>query len=193
MAQQIVLRKGDQTMVVNCEQVWSEISNYLDGEVDAGLRAAMDEHIHECQRCSAVLAGIRNVVELYGDDRMVEMPLGFSYRLQRRLDENAHPSRRTFFGWMVAAAAAVLVTGSFEVARSSALGRTLRSEHAQPGKGVPPDMMVLVYPDGKTFHVAGCTYILDKTHLRSVTAHEAMREGYVPCTRCMKKYLNESA
>ncbi|HJW99165.1 MAG TPA: hypothetical protein VJ453_03350, partial [Terriglobales bacterium] len=67
------------------------------------------------------------------------------------------------------------------------------SAHAQPGKGVPPDMMVLVYPDGKTFHVAGCTYILDKTHLRSVAAHEALREGYVPCTRCMKKYLNQRA
>ena len=180
-------------MVVNCEEVWREISNYLDGEVDAGLRSAMDEHIRGCQRCSAVLAGTRNVVELYGDERMVEVPLGFSYRLQRRLDENAHPSRRTFFGWMVAAAAAVLVAGSFEVARSTTAGRTLRSEHAQPGKGVPPDMMVLIYPDGKTFHVAGCTYILDKTHLRSVAAREALREGYVPCTRCMKKYLNESA
>ena len=79
----------------------------------------MDEHFGTCQRCSAVLAGTRNVIELYGDERMVEMPLGFSYRLQRRLDENVHPSRRTFFGWMVAAAAAVLVVGSFEAARSS--------------------------------------------------------------------------
>jgi hypothetical protein len=176
-------------MVVNCEEVWREISNYVDGEVDAGLRAAMDDHILGCKRCSAVLAGTRNVVELYGDERMVEVPLGFSYRLQRRLDENAHPSRRTFFGWMVAAAAAVLVAGSFEVARSSSGGRTLRSEHAQSGNRVPPDMMVLIYPDGKTFHVAGCTFILDKAHLRSVEAREAMREGYVPCVRCMKKYL----
>jgi len=121
------------------------------------------------------------------------VPLGFSYRLQRRLDENAHPSRRTFFGWMVAAAAAVLVAGSFEVARSSGVRRTLRSEHAQPGRGVPPEMMVWVYPDGKTFHVLGCEYILDKTHLRTVAAREALREGYVPCVRCMKKYLNEQA
>ena len=28
-------------MVVNCEHVWSEISNYVDGEVDPALRAAM--------------------------------------------------------------------------------------------------------------------------------------------------------
>jgi Putative zinc-finger len=180
-------------MVVNCEEAWREISNYLDGELEAGRRAAMDEHFRGCKRCSSVLAGTRNVVELYGDERMVEVPLGFSYRLQRRLDENAHPSRRTFFGWMVAAAAAVLVAGSVGVARSSGVRRTLRSEHAQAGRGVPPDMMVLIYPDGKTFHVVGCPFILDKAHLTTVAAREAMREGYVPCTRCMKKYLNETA
>jgi hypothetical protein len=180
-------------MVVNCEDVLREISNYLDGEIDAGLRAAMDEHIRECKRCTSLLAGMQNLVTLYGDERMVEAPLGFSYRLQRRLAENSHPSRRTFFGWMVAAAAAVLVAGSFEIARSTGLGRTPRSAHAQPGNHVPPDMMVLVYPDGKTFHVAGCTYILDKKNLRSIAAREAMREGYVPCVRCMKKYLNESS
>ena len=31
-------------MVVNCEQVWNEISNYLDDEVDAATRAAMEAH-----------------------------------------------------------------------------------------------------------------------------------------------------
>jgi Putative zinc-finger len=181
-------------MVVNCEQVWHEISNYLDGEVDAGLRAAMDEHFRVCKRCSSVLEGMHNVVQLYGDERMVEAPLGFGYRLQRRLGENAHPTRRTFFGWMVAAAAGVLVAGSFELAKSSGFGRTqLRSEHAQPGKGVPPDMMVLIYPEGKTFHVAGCPFILDKAHLKTIAAREALHEGYVPCIRCMKKYLNELA
>ena len=181
-------------MVVKCEQVWHEISNYLDGELNTELRGAMDEHFGGCKRCSSVLEGMRNVVQLYGDERMVEAPLGFGYRLQRRLGENAHPTRRTFFGWMVAAAAGVLVAGSFELARSSGFGRTqLRSEHAQPGRGVPPEMMVWVYPDGKTFHVLGCEYILDKTHLRTVAAREALREGYVPCVRCMKKYLNEQA
>jgi len=53
--------------------------------------------------------------------------------------------------------------------------------------------MVLVYPDGKTFHASGCPYILDKTNLRTVAAKEAEQEGYVPCVRCMKKYLSESA
>jgi anti-sigma factor RsiW len=73
-------------MVVNCEEVWREISNYVDGEVEPTLRVAMDEHIRGCKRCSAVLDGTRNVVELYGDERMSEVPLGFSNRLHRRLD-----------------------------------------------------------------------------------------------------------
>jgi len=181
-------------MVVNCETVWREISNYLDGEVDPTLRAAVEEHVRGCQHCTAVLEGTRNVVQLYGDERMLEVPLGFGHRLHRRLDDNMHPTRRGFFGWMVAAAAAVLVAGSFEAATSASPRRSgLRSAHAQPGHHVPPDMMVLVYPDGKTFHASGCPYILDKTNLRTVAAKEARQEGYVPCVRCMKKYLNESA
>ena len=130
-------------MVVSCEEVWREISNYLEDEVDPSLRAAMEEHLRGCKRCTAVLDGTRNVVQLYGDERMFEVPLGFSHRLQRRLEENMPGSRRSFLGWMVAAAAAVLVAGSFEVARSSVFSHPeLRSEHAQPGTGVPPDMMV---------------------------------------------------
>ena len=104
-------------------------------------------------------------------------------------------NRRSFLGWMVAAAAAVLVVGGFEATRSSSFGhssepRNLRSEHAQPGAGVPPDMMVLVTAEGKTFHVAGCTFIHDKAHVRSIVAREAEREGYVPCVRCLGKYLS---
>ena len=178
-------------MVVNCEEVWREISNYLEGEVDPRLRAAMEAHFRGCKHCTAVLEGTRNVIQLYGDERMVEAPLGFSYRLHRRLEDSVPGSRRGFLGWMVAAAAAVLVAGSFELGRSSVLSHPkLRSEHAQPGSGVPPDMMVVVSAEGKTFHVAGCPFIHDKARLRTIAAREAIREGYAPCVRCMKKYLS---
>jgi len=188
--QQVVFRKGDQAMVVSCEEVWREVSNYLDGEVEPGLRVAMQEHIRGCKRCAAVVDGTRNVLQLYGDERMLEVPLGFSQRLHQRLDENMPATRRSFLGWMVAAAAACLVAGTIEVARSSALhAPELRSEHARPGTGVPPNMMVVVSEDGKLFHVAGCDFIHEKTKLRTITAAEAERQGYSPCVRCMKKYL----
>jgi hypothetical protein len=177
-------------MVVNCEQVWQEISNYLEDDVDPNLRAAMEAHFRECERCRSVLDGTRNVIQLYGDGRMIDVPLGFSHRLQRRLEENIQPSRRSFMGWIVAAATAAVVAGSVEFATSSLFSQPeLRSEHAQPGASVPPDMMVVVSSDGKLFHRSGCPFIHDKAHVRTIAAREALKEGYAPCVRCMKKYL----
>ena len=74
---------------MNCEQVWREVSNYIDGDVDAALRSSMEEHFKTCQRCASVLAGTRNVVQLYGDERMLEVPAGFSRRLEKRLTQDA--------------------------------------------------------------------------------------------------------
>ncbi len=176
-------------MVVSCEEVWAEISNYLDGEIEPALRTAMEEHLRGCKHCSAVLDGTRNVIQLYGDERMLEVPLGFSRRLQRRLGDNTQATRRTFFGWMVAAAAAVLVVGGFEVGKSAGSNPTMRSEHAETGTRVPPQLSVIVEESGKVFHVAGCPFIHDKTRSRTMPASEAMREGYVPCVRCLGKYL----
>jgi hypothetical protein len=180
-------------MVVRCEDVWREISNYLDDEVGPELRAAMEEHMRGCKRCTAVLQGTRNVIQLYGDERMLEAPLGFGHRLHRRLESNIAGGRRSFVGWMLAAAAAILVLGGFELARSSSFNPALRSEHAQTASGIPPDMMVVVAEDGKTFHVAGCRFIHDKARLRTIAADEAMREGYAPCVRCMRKYLQTAS
>ncbi len=181
-------------MVVKCEEVWREVSNYLDGVVSAELRAAIEEHVRGCKHCTAVVDGTRNVIQLYADERMVEMPLGFSRRLHQRLEGDMPGSRRSFFGWMVAVAAGVLVVGGFEVARSSVFGQpSLRSEHARASNRVPPDMIVIIAEDGKTFHVAGCPFIHDKARLRTMPAREAEKEGYAPCVRCMKKYLETAA
>jgi hypothetical protein len=177
-------------MVVNCEQVWQEISNYIEGDLDDNLRTAMETHFQQCDRCKSILEGTRNVIQLYGDERMIDVPLGFAHRLHRRLEEKIQPSRRRFLGWLVPAAAAMVITGSFEIARSAMFrGPNLRSEHAQPAGGVPPDMMVVVSTDGKLFHVSGCPFIHDKAHVRTIAAREALREGYAPCVRCMKQYL----
>ena len=180
-------------MVVRCEEVWREISNYLEGDIEPGLRAAVDEHLRECKHCTAVMDGTRNVVRLYGDDRMIEVPLGFDQRLRQRLEASMPRSRPTSYGWMVAAAAALLVVGSFEMAKSSGFaGSDLRSEHAQPGNRVPANLRVVV-TDGRVFHVPECTLIHHRELERTMVAGEAVREGFVPCTRCLKKYLTNVA
>jgi anti-sigma factor RsiW len=182
-------------MVVNCEHVWQEISNYLEGDVDAGLRAAMEDHLRGCKHCSAVLDGTRNVIELYGDERALEIPLGFSQRLHRRLAAQMPQERRgNAFGWMVAFAAACLLIAGVAIGRSSAFSQPpVRSKLAAPAVQVPPGLMVVVYDSGKTFHAPGCSVIHDKQHARIIPAELAIKEGFVPCTRCMKQYLGLNA
>ena len=174
---------------VNCEEVWREISNYVDGEVDAGLRASMGEHFQTCKRCASVLAGMRNVVKLYGDERMLEVPSGFSNRLQKRLAKDAVTGKRwsSWSAWLVPVAAMILITGSLIVTNGHA--NHLKSQHAPSARDIPPEMVVVVSSGAKLFHVPGCEFIHDKASERTLTAKEAMQEGYVPCPRCLRQYL----
>jgi anti-sigma factor RsiW len=82
-------------MRIDCKHVWQHISAYIEGDVDAGLRAEIDQHLETCEICSAVLDSTRNVVVLMADDRVFELPAGFSQRLHERIDrelQQAGPS-----------------------------------------------------------------------------------------------------
>jgi methylphosphotriester-DNA--protein-cysteine methyltransferase len=54
-------------------------------------------------------------------------------------------------------------------------------------------MQVVVSDGAKIFHVRGCDFIHNKDKERTLTAKEAMEQGYVPCLRCMRKYLDTAA
>lgn len=73
-------------MRIDCQHVWEYISAYLDGELDPKLRAQIDRHLETCEICSAVLDSTRNVLVLVADDRVFELPAGFSERLHARLN-----------------------------------------------------------------------------------------------------------
>ena len=181
-------------MVVNCEHVWQEISNYLEGEVNPELRAAMEAHFRECRHCTAVLDGTRNVMHLYADDRAIELPAGFTARWQNRLAESMPSPRGTAYGWLVAVAAVALISGSFALARldsSSPFALALLPWPTRDRRSARNDGEVAA--DGKTFHVPGCRYLHkhERTkNVRLIAASEAIREGYVPCVRCLRQYLN---
>ena len=70
---------------ISCLEVWREISNYLDGDVDREMRARMEAHFKVCAHCTAILDGIKNVVKLVGDGVEYQMPEGFSKRLYDKI------------------------------------------------------------------------------------------------------------
>jgi hypothetical protein len=180
-------------MVVTCEQVWREISSYLEGETEPALRAAMEDHFQSCKACASVLAGTRNVVALYSDERMIEVPAGFGRRLEKKIAARVRGGRAgwsTWSAWLVPVAALVLIGGGIRLANSLTSNPPLKSQLAELGHNIPPDMPVVVSVATRTFHVAGCDFIHNKDTVRTMKASEAIRAGYVPCVRCMRKYLS---
>lgn len=74
-------------MVLNCREVWREISSYIEGDLDPVLKAEMEEHLAQCRHCTAVLDGTHNVIVLIADERAFSLPAGFSSRLRTRLEK----------------------------------------------------------------------------------------------------------
>lgn len=73
-------------MVIDCKHVWNYISDYLDNTLPAETRALVQRHLEHCEICSAILDSTRNILVLTADDRVFELPVGYSERLHARLD-----------------------------------------------------------------------------------------------------------
>lgn len=73
-------------MVLECKHVWEHISGYLDDTLPPEVREQVQKHLEHCEICSAILDSTRNILILTADDRVFELPLGFSERLHARLD-----------------------------------------------------------------------------------------------------------
>jgi hypothetical protein len=88
-----------------------------------------------------------------------------------------------------------LITAGVWLANSWTVERHARSQMAAIERNIPPDMQVVVLDGAKLFHVAGCDLIRnkDKDKLRTLTAKDAIQQGYTPCLRCLRKYVDTTA
>lgn len=73
---------------LKCEEIWWEISNYVDGTVSPDRRLLMDQHFSQCRRCKSILDGTRNVARLAADPRAFPLPEGSQERLQSALEHS---------------------------------------------------------------------------------------------------------
>jgi anti-sigma factor RsiW len=73
-------------MVIDCKHVWDYISGYLDGTLSPEVLEQVQKHLEHCEICSAILDSTRNILILTADERVFELPLGFSERLHAKLE-----------------------------------------------------------------------------------------------------------
>jgi predicted anti-sigma-YlaC factor YlaD len=72
--------------MVSCKTVIANLSDYLDGEAAPEMRQKIEKHLRGCRRCTAVYDSIRKMLVITGDERVFEIPAGFSDRLHSFLD-----------------------------------------------------------------------------------------------------------
>jgi anti-sigma factor RsiW len=74
-------------MVIACKHVWDYLSDYIDDSLPAETRELVQKHLEHCEICSAILDSTRNILILTADERVFELPVGFSERLHERLEK----------------------------------------------------------------------------------------------------------
>jgi hypothetical protein len=174
--------RSEETVEISCEEVWRDISDYIDDDLDPVQRAALDQHFVECRHCTALLDGTRNVIGLYRDERVLAPPGGFHERLYQRLGETTKTPRRSFLAWTLTAAAAVSLGLALFSAR-----RPIAPSHDTQNPASRSDETVAISQDqdDKLYHVAGCSHLHGKP--KSLPVAEAIRAGYSPCPICIGK------
>ena len=73
---------------MNCDEVFDNLTDLLDGALDPEVEAAALEHLATCERCEITFAETRTLVELAADERPVGLDAASrSSLLGRIIDE----------------------------------------------------------------------------------------------------------
>ena len=73
--------------MLDCAQVLSELSNYLDGDISADLKQALEKHLRKCHRCSLVYNTTRQSLKIITESGAIEIPISTDARLRARVRE----------------------------------------------------------------------------------------------------------
>jgi anti-sigma factor RsiW len=95
-----------------CESWKEKLDSYVDGEVSEKEMRAFDAHLRSCPSCSAdalTRVQMKRAIQVAG--KRFTPPVEFRKRVQQSITPK--PQRSFRLGWMLAAAAVILVVGTF--------------------------------------------------------------------------------
>lgn len=112
---------------MKCEEAEARMTDYIDNNLDEGLRRKMENHFDSCERCADLVIESRQVLQLISKEEMTEpcesMRINFYNMLNSEIKKSEEikytPSsislkRGSGFNWMsIAAGLALLIAGTF--------------------------------------------------------------------------------
>ena len=83
-----VSRRGRKrfNMEISCREVRQELANYMEDDITVDLRLRIERHFLQCDGCSALYDGLRQIIYLVNESDLIELPVGLSQRLFQRLN-----------------------------------------------------------------------------------------------------------
>ena len=78
---------------MNCKGVIREISNYIDDELELGMRQELERHLEHCEDCTLILDQTRKSIEILCDSEPIPLPSELRTRLRTALREKLGSKR----------------------------------------------------------------------------------------------------
>jgi predicted anti-sigma-YlaC factor YlaD len=69
---------------VNCREVLDMLSDYLDDDAAATVRADLEAHLHECRSCTVILETSKRTLRIVTDVGSFDIPEELSERLLQK-------------------------------------------------------------------------------------------------------------
>lgn len=71
---------------LNCQEVLDQLSEFLEEEVAAELRAEIESHLNGCRHCHLEVDTLRATIQLFRVDDPIGVPLHLSARIRAALE-----------------------------------------------------------------------------------------------------------
>jgi anti-sigma factor (TIGR02949 family) len=68
-----------------CRELLNQLSDYVDGELEAALCTELEAHLAECPNCQVMVDTVRKTITLYHTQAPAELPSDVEERLYRVL------------------------------------------------------------------------------------------------------------
>ena len=73
--------------MLTCKEFLQELSDYLDENVDAAIKAKLEEHIAKCPNCWVVCDTTKRTIKVYKGMEPCSIPTDMESRLMAALDK----------------------------------------------------------------------------------------------------------
>ena len=80
---------------MKCSEFLQELTNYLDGVLDARTKAELEDHLAWCHNCYVVCDTTKKTIEIYRDSQLYPLPEDLRTRLRSAIMARCSGRKKT--------------------------------------------------------------------------------------------------